>query len=128
MKPGRVAQMTALDVAGRTRAKPHQHIAAEAFDQRHSFSRIRFGERAQGTTNRAGRKAIDELLDKRQRLLDLAHPNPDPSVDVAVIAHRHLELQNIVRRVRDCSSRIEGAATGATDIAPAGELPRQRGR
>ena len=70
----------------------------------------------------AGRQALENLLDQRQALLDLADANPDPRIDVAGVQHRHLEGELVVGRIAGHAARVEGAARGAADITAGAEL------
>ena len=53
---------------------------------------------------------------------------PDARIDIAVVAHRHFEIEPIVRRIADRLARVEGAARGASDIAAGAECARQSRR
>ena len=49
-------------------------------------------------------------------------------VDVALVQHRHLEVQPVVGRIADRPARVEVAARGAADKAAGAEPARQLGR
>ena len=126
LKPGRVAQMAALDPAVSAEAHPHEKVAAKGLDQGKPLAgAIRFAELS---VDRAVRQALHDLLDQPEALLDLADADPHARIDVAVVAHRHLEIELIVRRIGHRFPRIEGAARGAADIAASAEGARQRRR
>ena len=78
--------------------------------------------------NAAFRQAFEDLIDQPEALLDLADADPHPRVDVAVVAHRRLEVELVIGRVADRLARIEGAARGAADIASGAEGARERRR
>ena len=71
---------------------------------------------------------LENLIDQLQALLDLADADPHPRIDVAVVAHRHLELKLVIGRIGHCLARIEGAARGASDIAAGAEGAGKRRR
>ena len=125
LEPGRIAQMAALDQPVVAEAHPDQHVAAEGLDQRQPFSRC---AGFSASVRWALGQALQDLLDQPETLLDLADADPDPRVDIAVVAHRHLEIELVVGRVADRFARIEGAARGAADIAAGAEGARERRR
>ena len=90
---------------------PGEDVAAEAFDERHAL-RLRALGPAPSTATRtlARRQAFENLLDHAEALLDLADADPDPRIDVAVLAHRHLEAQAVIGRIGERAPRIEAAA------------------
>ena len=77
--------------------------------------------------HRAFRQPVQDLVDQRQALLDLADADPDARVDVAFVEHRHLEAQAVIGRIGQRPARIEDAARGAADIAAGAVLRGQRG-
>ena len=77
---------------------------------------------------RPSRQAFEDLIDQPEALLDLADADPDPRIDVAVVAHRRLEFELVIGRVANGLARIEGAARGAADIAAGAEGARERRR
>src|SRR5439155_6127656 len=104
---------------------PHQHVAAKALHQSHAFVRLRSAHRLRRIADRSTGKLPNDLVDQRHALLNLMDADPEPSVHIAVLAHRHFELQPIVRRIAWRSSRIEGAAGRATDVATTAVLTRE---
>ena len=71
-------------------------------------------------------QAFENLIDEPEALLDLADADPHPRIDVAVVAHRRLEFELVIRRVADRLARIEGAPRGASDIAAGAEGAGER--
>ena len=69
-----------------------------------------------------------DLVDDRHALLDLADADPDAGIHVAVLEHRHFELQLIVRRIARRASRVEAPSRSPADVASRPELSRQRRR
>ena len=106
--------------------QPDEDVAAEALDQRQALAGVR--RVAELGADRARRQPLEDLLDQREALLDLADADPDARIDVALVEHRHLEGELVVGRIGQALPRIEGAARGAADIAAGAELPRQRRR
>src|SRR6185312_16561725 len=87
----------------------------------HAFAwAVRHDVRAQVTI----RQAIENLLDQRQTLLDLADADPHARIDVAGFEHRYLERQHVVGRIARRAPDIDGAARGAADIAAGAKLER----
>ena len=78
--------------------QPDQHVAAEAFDQRHALAGRARRPAASARSGAAG-QPVEDLLDQRQALLDLADADPDARIDVALLEHRHLEAQLVVGRI-----------------------------
>src|SRR5262249_40676849 len=70
-------------------------------------------------------EALQDLLDDLQALLHLADADPYPCIDVAVVAHRHLELERIVGRTVQRLPHVESASRGAANVAPGAERPRE---
>jgi hypothetical protein len=104
--------------------QPHQNIAPEPLDDAQplpSGGRDRRQDRAVGN-------AGEKLVDQPQALLDLAHADPDPGVDIGVLAHRHLESQRVVGRVGKCPAGVERTAGGAPDKTAGGEPAHEAGR
>jgi hypothetical protein len=124
LKPTGIAQAASLDPAI-AHAQPGQNVAAKSLDDGHAFPGFSqlVGLRPQG----ALRQPVQYLVDQRETLLDLAHANPDPGVDVALVQHRDLELQAVIGRIGQGPARIEGSAGGAADIASRGILFGQCG-
>ena len=71
---------------------------------------------------------VQHLLDQRQALVDLLDTDQGTRVDVAVVQHRHLEVQPIIGRIADRPARVEIASRRAADIAAGTEAARQLGR
>src|SRR5258708_8162778 len=124
LKPRGIAQVAAFDQAV-AQAKPDQNVAAKSLDDRHAFPRLSKSPCIR--SQRAFGKSIKNLIDQRKRLLDLAYPDPDPRVDVALIQHRHFKAQNIIWRIGKGAPRVEGAAGGAADKTAGGILSGQCG-
>src|SRR5581483_12163477 len=102
--PGRVAQVAARDLAVRD-AQPDEHVAAEAFDEAHAFADAfaRFAAcGGEGSSDRPGRQARENLPDQREALLHLADAYPDPRIDVARGEERCLEHEPVVWRIAQC--------------------------
>src|SRR5262245_25927310 len=100
--------------------QPHEYVAAKAFDKAQSFAGLAGG--ADGGRDRPVRQTLQDLFDQLEALLDLADADPDPSVDVAGLEHRHLKIELIVGRVAWAFARIEGAVAGTPHIAAGAEL------
>src|ERR1700674_3016598 len=83
--------------------------------------------RVEVAADRSPGQPVDDLLDDREALLDLANADPDARIDVALFSHRDLELELAVGRVSGCAASIERAAGGAADIAAGTVLLRQGG-
>ena len=77
---------------------PGQHIAAEALDEAEAFAAARRCASRRPQIGPSGRLRED-LLDQLEALLDLADADPDAGIDVAVVQHRHVEVQ-LDRRAR----------------------------
>src|SRR5262249_59549282 len=93
LEPGRVAEMTADHAARLVEPDRDEDIAAEAFDDRGSLA----GADGHFDPNwTAGQ--IAERLDEPQALFDLQYPDPDARIDIAVLAHGHLEIELVIRR------------------------------
>src|SRR5207237_8367710 len=103
--PRRVAQVAALDSAVGCDADPGQDVAAEALHQRGAFARAQRNR----CCDRAGRQPLQNFIDEREALLDLADADPYSRVDVAGVDYRHLELEGIVGRIAWRAPRIEVA-------------------
>src|SRR5262249_53447815 len=95
LEPGRIAQVTARDVAVVVEPQPDENVAAEPFDDRHAFTAATRDVDARWTL----RRLRHDLLDERKRLFHLANANPDPRIDVALVTQRHLERKAIVRPI-----------------------------
>ena len=93
LEPRRIAQVAALDVAVGAGPDPDEHVAAKALDQRDPFARIARSPRVMGMPIDPDGSWLQDLIDQRQALLDLADADPDSRVHVAVFEHRHVELQ-----------------------------------
>ena len=117
--------MAAFDHAV-AQAQPDQDVAAKALDDRHALARPR--PRCDRGSQRSFGQLVQDLVDQRQTLLDLAHPDPDPRVDIALAQDRHLEAQAIIGRIGQRLACIEGSSRRAADIAAGGVLPGQSGR
>src|SRR5437667_4327482 len=115
--------MTAHDAVA-VDPRPCQHIATEPFNKPKTFGDLAAGT-IDGDPDRAIRQALQNLLDEREALLDLADTDPHARIDVAGRKHRHLEVEPVVGRVAEGLARIEGPAAGASDIAAGAELSRQ---
>ena len=72
-------------------------------------------------------RPLQDLLDQRQALLDLADADPDAGIDVALRRAPARRSERVVGRIGRASARVEGAARGAADIAAGAELPRELG-
>src|SRR5262245_9307806 len=126
LQPGRIAQMAALDGAVLAEANRYENIAAEGLGDAETFAGFAgFSERG---AEFALRQPLKTLLDQLEALLDLAGADPQPCIDVAVIAHRHLEFELTVGRIGDRFPGVEGAARGAADVTPGAESARERRR
>src|SRR4051794_25236875 len=84
LEPGRVAQPAMRDAAGSIEAHPAEDIAAECFDKRISLP----SEDRQWRVKRTGGKAVENLVQQAEALLDLADADPDAGVDVALGKNR----------------------------------------
>jgi len=104
-------------------AEPDQDVATKALDDRHAF--VRPWPRPDRGSQRSFGQLVQDLVDQRQTLLDLAHPDPDPGVDIALGQDRDLEAQAIIGRIGEALARIEGSSRRATDITAGGILPGQ---
>src|SRR5438552_9749892 len=123
LKPGRIAHVASFDQAV-AQAQPDQNVAAESLHDRHALAH--FPSKWDFFAYRAFGKPAQDLLDQRQALLDFAHPDPDPRIDVALAENRHLETQAVVGRIGQRLACIERAARGAADIAAGGILLGER--
>src|SRR5690606_37611420 len=119
LEPGRIAQMAARDPAASPQPQPDQDIAAKALDEGQSFA---LSAGAGVDANRPAGQAVENLLDQREALLDLADADPDAGIHVALRADRHLEAQRVVRRIGEHLPRIESAARRTADIPARTEL------
>ena len=117
--------MAALDDAVAAGPDPDHHVAAKTFDQRHALAAACRGQVNRGSGAGFRREPLQDLLDQGQVLFDFTYANPDAGVHVALIQHRYVEFQRIVRRIAGSAERVEVAAGGAADVAPAAELPCQ---
>src|SRR6266545_273396 len=115
--------MATLDQPVPADADIGENIAAKAFDETKALTRST--GLAEVCPYRARRQALEDLLDQLETLLDLTDTNPNPRVDVAIVAHRHLEVELIIGRVGNRLARVEGAPRGAADMAAGAEGPRQ---
>ena len=126
LEPGGIAQMAAFDPCRRAAAaRPECRRGIPrpcAMPSRRALGGVSIARR------RAAGKPVQDLVDQRQTLLDLAHPDPDPRIDVAFVQDRHLEMQDRHRADRRGPARVEGAPRGAADKAAGGELLGQRRR
>src|SRR6185312_6681708 len=91
LEPGRVAQVAASDATIAIEAQPRQDVAAKSFRERHAFAGLA-GELDVGV-DIALRQPVENLIDQRQTLLDLADADPHARIDVAGFEHRYLERQ-----------------------------------
>src|SRR5882672_11555726 len=117
--------MAARDAAVCADAQPDEHVAAEGLDQSEAFAH--FASAWDFNLDRSFGQARQNLLDQSEALLDLANAHPDARVDVALVEHRHVEPQRIVRRITGRAARIDGPARGAADMTAGAELPRKLG-
>src|SRR5581483_11197572 len=104
LKPRGVAQMAALDPVA-AQAKPDQYVATKSFDHRHAF--VRLWPWLERNSRRSFGKLVQDLIDQRKRLFDLAHPDPDARVDVALAQNRHVEAQGVIGRVGEILAGVE---------------------
>ncbi len=70
---------------------PDEHVAAERLDQPEPFAAR--ARAVDGNPDRAVRQPLQDLLDQREALLDLADADPDAGIDVAGLEHRHFEVE-----------------------------------
>src|SRR5689334_11339434 len=106
--------MTALDPAVWSSPQPDEHVAAKRLDQSEPLSDL--ADIGQLDASRSRRQSRNDLLDQPQALLDFADADPYPRIDVAVVAHRHLELERIIGGIASRLTHVEGAARGAPHI------------
>src|SRR5512132_4685271 len=92
LEPGRIPQVAAPDAAVGCEPEPDQDIAAERLGKRDALTAC---YRHRGP-DRALRQPLEDLLEEREALLDLADPDPDPGIDVAVRQDGHVELELVV--------------------------------
>src|ERR1041385_8811599 len=102
--------------------EPDQNVTAESFDEPQALARFRSAERR---VDRALRNRLENLLNKREALLDLANAEPDARVDITGVEHRHFERQFVIGHIRKRAPRIEAPAGRTADIAAGAELRRQ---
>src|SRR6185437_9876369 len=98
--------MAAPDPCGRIQADPGQDVAAKPFDDRHAFADgfcPRAGSRG---LNGAGGQAREYLLDQAQGLPGFLDAYPEPRVDIALVQHRDLEIERVVRSVAGPAPRV----------------------
>ncbi len=126
LEPRRIAQVAALDRAVGVEPQPDQDVAAERLPTSAMPSRPR-PARQRRAGSRPGGQPLEDLLDQRQALLDLADADPHPRVDVAVARAPAPRSELVVGRIARGPARIEGAARGAADVAAGAESPRQLG-
>ena len=110
--------MAARHAAFAVEPQPHQYVAAERLNYRRAFA----ASLTSGRRSAAPAAAIENLLDQRQALFDLANTDPYPCIDVAGIEHGHVEGQFIIGRIGEARDALEGAARGAADITAGAEL------
>src|SRR5579872_4151754 len=101
-------------------AEPNQNVATKSLDDRHAFPRITklirlFPQWSFGNP-------VQNLVDQRKALLDLADTDPNARIDVALIQDGYLKAQAIVWRIGKGPARVEGSAGGAADVAAGGIL------
>src|SRR5258708_21165250 len=120
LEPRGVAQMAARDARIAVEAKPSEDITTESFGERDALAGVSWS--CDLGPNFARGQAIEHLRNQPDALLDLANAYPDPRIDVAVVEHRHVERELVVRRIGKRLACIEGAAGGAPDIAARAEL------
>ena len=89
--------MAALDQPILPDAHCNEHVAAEGLDQGEPLSHAaRLGTiRVQLALG----QPFENLIDQLQTLLDLADADPHPCIDVAVVAHRRIELKLVIGRI-----------------------------
>src|SRR5262245_30187882 len=126
LEPGRVAQMATLDGAVLAEADGHENVAAEGLGEAETFARL--ARSSEGSAEFALGQPLEHLLDQLEALFDLAGADPQPRIDIAVVAYRHLEFELIVWRIPDRLARVEGTARGAADITAGAESARERRR
>src|SRR3954447_12185033 len=73
LEPGRVAQPAMHDAAGSIEAHPAEDIAAESFDKRIPLP----SDDRQRRAKRTGGKAVENLVQQTEALLDFADADPD---------------------------------------------------
>src|SRR5512132_1702789 len=108
LEPGRIAPVAALDQPILADAHHDEHVAAKGLDQSEPLSHAA-GLGALGVQLALG-KTFENLIDQLQALLDLADADPHPRIDVAVVAHRRLELKLVIGGISHRLARIESAA------------------
>src|SRR5208337_3483206 len=81
LEPGWVTQMAAPDESAAIKPHPYKHITTERFDKSETFTRLPGTCALDGNPNRAVRQPLQNLLDQRKALPDLADAHPDPCVD-----------------------------------------------
>src|SRR5579859_4531449 len=117
-------QMASLDPAV-PQTEPDQNVTAKSFHDRQALPRLFPGSGK--NPRRSLGKPLQYLIDQRKRLLDLAHPDPNACIDVALVQYWHFKVQIIIGWIGKGSPRIECAARGSPDIAAGGILSGQCG-
>src|SRR6266702_7392283 len=99
--------MAALDPAVFADAQPGEYVAPKTLDQRHALARpVCSGE---VNADRTAGQPLQDLLDERQALFDLADADPDAGIHVALLKDSCVESEFVVRGVARTAPRIEVA-------------------
>src|SRR5690606_22621636 len=109
---------------------PREDVSTETLDQCSALAggtaafRIEFrGNRAPGEL----RQPLEHLADDPDALADFQDADPDAVVHVTAFAHRDVEGQCVIRRIREHAARIECPAGCAADVTAGGESGCKRG-
>src|SRR4051812_37286548 len=94
-------------------ADPDHPPAAKSLDNRHALARL--ASMLHSDTRRAFGKPGQYLVDQRKALFNLAHPDPDPRVDVALMKKLNLNAQTVVGGITKRPPGIEDWPGGAAD-------------
>ena len=78
-------------------------------------------ERLRPGTNGAAGQIIEQLANESDRLLDLQDSDPQPRVDITVLANRNIERQRVIGRVAWGTACIEISARSTADVTAGAE-------
>ena len=112
--------MAPIDSAVLHQPDPYQHVTSKALDQRHSFSLL--GGIVHHRVHCSFRQLLQDLLDDRKTLLDLADSNPKARIDIPRLQYWYIEPEFVIGRITRRATCIERAARGATHEAACAEL------
>src|SRR5271154_6468672 len=112
LKPGRVAQAAALDGAVSVEANPGQDVAAKALDQSEALARLMNARHL--NPNFPRRRAVEDLIDQPEALLDFADADPNSRIHITFGEGWSLKAELIVRRISEIAPGVERTSGGAS--------------